>query len=75
MNTIRKIDSNSIIVSTYAGNIYIVDSNKMTIEEIEIPRSRSTGIVCMDLMIDHTGNAWGVSYGQGLMHIDLTSKK
>ena len=75
VNTIRKIDSNSIIVSTYAGNIYIVDSNKMTIEEIEIPRSRSTGIVCMDLMIDHTGNAWGVSYGQGLMHIDLTSKK
>lgn len=75
VNSIRKINSNSIIVSTYAGNIYIVDSNRMTIEEIEIPRSRSTGIVCMDLVIDHAGNACGVSYGQGLMHIDLTSKK
>ena len=29
----------------------------------------------MDLTIDHLGNAWGVSYGQGLMHIDLTTRE
>lgn len=75
VNTIRKVDNNHIIASTYAGSIYLVNTDNKEIEEIRIPRSRNTGIVCMDLTIDHSGNAWGVSYGQGLMHINLNSKE
>lgn len=75
VNTIRRLDSDRIIVSTYAGCVYVVDVRSGDARQIEIPRSRSTGVVCMDLIVAGDGTAWGVSYGQGLMHIYPDSGK
>lgn len=74
ISVIRKLDSNSMIIGTYAENIYTINIKTLHTEEIKIPRSRNTGIVCMDLQVDKNGIVWGVSYGQGIMRIDLKTK-
>ena len=75
VNVIRQVDAQRILVSAYAGNLYLVNTVNMQIDELTIPRTRNTGLSCTDFIIDKNHNAWGVSHGLGLLHINLENKQ